>query len=138
MNRDQLTAQLIVDEGRRAKPYVDTVGKVTIGVGRNLTDRGLSLAEVDFLLANDIDLVQHELDIALPWWTMLSDARQNVLANMAFNMSVPRLLEFKKMLAAMLAGRWDAASDEMLDSTWSRQVGARAGRLAAQMRKGEF
>ena len=31
-----------INEGLRSKPYVDTVGKVTIGVGRNLTDRGLS------------------------------------------------------------------------------------------------
>ena len=46
-----LHALLEGHEGRRAFPYRDSVGKLTIGVGRNLSDRGLSEGEIDQLLA---------------------------------------------------------------------------------------
>lgn len=138
MNYEKLQAQLIVDEGKRARVYTDTVGKLTVGVGRNISDRDFSDDEIALMLKNDIAIVERELDKALPWWRKMSDARQNMLANMAFNLGVPRLLGFKKALAAMQAERWEPASDELLDSTWSRQVGQRAIRIAAVMRKGEF
>lgn len=138
MNEVKLCAQLGVDEDRRSRIYVDTVGKITGGVGRNLTDRGFSEDEIDLMLRNDVAGVVRDLDRALPWWRQMSDARQNVLANMCFNLGIVRLLGFTNTLALMKAGRWDAAATEMLDSKWAKQVGQRAIRLAATMRKGEF
>jgi lysozyme len=138
MNREKLASQLTIDEGRRALIYLDSVGKWTGGVGRNLVDRPFSDDEIDLMLSNDIDLVERELDRRVPWWREMSDARQNVLANMCFNLGITRLLGFTKTLALMRAGRYDAAAQEMLDSKWAKQVGARAVRLAALMRKGEF
>lgn len=138
MNRQRLMAQLNVDEGRRPRIYVDTVGKVTAGVGRNLTDRAFSEDEIDLMLTNDVAGVERDLDRALPWWRQMTEVRQNVLANMCFNLGLDRLLGFKNTLAFMQAGRYDAAAGGMLDSVWARQVGARADRLAASMRSGEF
>lgn len=138
MDRKKLAAQLTVDEGRRPRVYTDTVGKLTGGVGRNLSDRPFSDDEIDLMLNNDIALVERDLDRALPWWRELSEARQNVLANMCFNLGLNRLLQFVKMLDHLRARRYDVAAREMLDSKWAKQVGARAIRLAALMRKGEF
>jgi len=138
MNIDKLKAQLTIDEGRKKRIYVDTMNKITAGVGRNLTDRDFSDDEIDLMLTNDIELVERQLDIELPWWRSMNEARQTVLANMAFNMGIAGLLKFKNTLAAMLGGRYDDAAKGMLDSLWSRQVGARAQRLAAIMRTGEF
>jgi lysozyme len=137
MNREKLIDQLNIDEGRRARIYVDTVGKVSGGVGRNLTDRGFSESEIDLMLKNDIDLVENSLDRYLPWWRQMNDARQNVLANMCF-MGIGTLLKFGNALAAMKSGRFDDAADEMLDSKWAKQVGDRAKRLAKIMRSGDF
>lgn len=137
MNRAKLIAQLYIDEGRRSRIYTDTVGKITGGVGRNLTDRAFSEDEIDLMLNNDITLVEQALDRALPWWRQMSDARQNVLANMCF-MGIGTLLTFVNTLKAMKAGRYDDAADGMLDSKWAKQVGQRANRLAEIMRKGEF
>ena len=137
MNREKLIRQLTIDEGRRPRIYVDTVGKVSGGVGRNLTDRGFSENEIDLMLKNDIDLVENSLDRYLPWWRHMNDARQNVLANMCF-MGIGTLLKFANALAAMKSGRFDDAADEMLDSKWAKQVGDRAKRLAKTMRSGEF
>ena len=138
MNAQRLAADLTIDEGRRPRIYVDTVGKVTGGVGRNLTDRPFSEDEMDLMLRNDIKGAEGDLDRRLPWWRQMSDARQNVLANMCFNLGIDRLLGFVNTLTLMKAGRYDAAAAEMLDSKWAKQVGDRAVRLAATMRKGEF
>ena len=134
--RDALAADLRIDEDVRAFPYVDTVGKLTIGVGRNLTDRGLSEPEIDLLLANDLTLVVAELDRHLPWWREMNDVRQRVLANMCFNMGWPRLRGFVRTLAAMQRGDYVGAANGMRESRWARQVGMRATRLARQMETG--
>ncbi|RQZ17227.1 lysozyme [Burkholderia sp. Bp9031] len=134
-DRSVLMAELTRDEGRRLKPYVDTVGKTTIGVGRNLTDIGISDAECDTLLSNDIDRTVAWLDRNLSWWRQLDAVRQRVVVNMAFNMQ-GKLLTFVNTLAAMKRGDYAAAADGMLASKWAGQVGARATRLADMMRSG--
>jgi lysozyme len=136
MNTDLLAQELTRDEGSRSKVYIDTVGKNTVGVGRNLDDVGLSDDEILMLLKNDIDRVLAELDRVLPWFRSMTDARMRVLANMSFNLGLPTLLQFKATLGAMQAGRYDDAAAGMMDSKWSRQVGQRAVRLAQMMREG--
>lgn len=136
MDADALIRQLIVDEGVRLKPYHDPVGKLTIGIGRNLDDVGISQYEAMVLLSNDIRKVEADLDVALPWWRSLSEARQQVLANMAFNMGIGSLLKFKDTLSAIQAGKYEDAAAAMLKSLWASQVGQRAARLAKMMRDG--
>lgn len=131
-----LLEELDRDEGREKFPYVDTVGKITIGVGRNLTDRGLSDDEIDYLLQNDIDLVLDQMEAAFPWAIRMTSARQRVLANMLFNMGLKTLRGFRHTLAAMERGDYAAAAMGMRASKWARQVGARAERLARLMERG--
>lgn len=136
MNRQLLLEQLQRHEGLRLKPYQDTVGKTTIGYGRNLDDRGISEDEAGFMLDNDIDQVVAELE-RMPLFLSLNPVRQVVLANMAFNMGVPTLLEFRRMFGALAEQDWDRAAREMMDSKWARQVGSRAEELSELMRRGE-
>lgn len=136
MNYTTLKAELKRDEGERLKPYRDTVGKLTIGVGRNLDDVGISEAEVDFLLMSDVGRAEGGLDANCPWWRQLDETRQRVLLNMAFNLGIGGLLKFHDTLAAVQAGNWNAAADGMLNSAWAKQVGFRATRLANMMRTG--
>ena len=136
MNRDALISQLIIDEGIKLKPYTDSVGKLTIGVGRNLNDVGISEDEARYLLGDDIQRTQNALDAALPSWRSLSENRQAVICNMAFNMGTVRLLEFRNMLHCLQAADFEGAAKEMLASQWARQVGKRADRLADAMRNG--
>lgn len=131
-----LIFELKRDEGVVLKPYKDSVGKLSVGVGRNLDDRGITQDEAEYMLQNDLALAEHELDGLFPKWRQLSDARQRVLMNMMFNMGRTRLSGFVKMWAAIAAGRFDDAATEMLDSKWATQVGARAQRLADMMRAG--
>lgn len=135
MNIDLMKFELRRDEGVRLKPYRDTVGKLTIGVGINL-DEGITEDESDYLLESRIRRAESDLDRALPWWRGLSEARQRALINMAFNMGVPRLLGFGNMIHALHGGEYDRAAAEALDSRWARQVGARAQRIAEMFREG--
>ena len=129
MDRDRLIEELKRDEGVELKAYQDTEGIWTIGIGRNLQDVGVSMDEAEYMLANDIDVAVGELQRTFDWFEGLSDARLRVCINMCFNLGLTRLLGFKKFLAAMAAGDWETAGVEMLDSKWSRQVGARSTRL---------
>ena len=136
MDLSVLSALIEKHEGGRAKPYRDGLGKLTIGVGRNLDDVGLSSSEIDLLLRNDILDKIAQMNREIPWWISLDDTRRMVLVDMAFNLGVSGLLAFKKMLNAVFAGDYRTAAAEMLSSTWAAQVGSRADELAGMMVKG--
>ena len=129
MNRVQLIEELKHDEGVVLTLYKCSAGKNTIGVGRNVDDRGITEDEADYLLSNDIDICVDELENTFTWYKNLSDTKQRVMLNMCFNLGLSRLMGFKKFLAAMEAEDWDRAGEEMLDSRWAVQVGPRSTRL---------
>lgn len=128
-----LKQQLMHDEGLRLHPYRDTVGKLTIGFGRNLDDVGITREEAEIMLDNDIEQVRSELS-RFDWFEQLDAKRRDVIMNMCFNLGLPTLLKFENMIAALSAHQYQRAADEMLDSLWARQVGKRAERLAKTMR----
>ena len=124
-------------EDRRSYPYEDSTGHITIGVGRNLSTVGLSDDEIDLLLENDIARALHGAE-TLPYWDQLDPVRQLVVADMIFNLGLPRFEGFVRANRALRLGDYDEAADEMLDSRWARQVGRRANKLAKAMRSGEW
>ena len=128
--------QLVQHEGLRLKPYTDTVGKLTIGVGRNLTDNGVSELEAEGMCIRDMDDVDADLDRNVAWWREMSEPRQMVFVDMCFNLGWPRFSQFRRMLASAEDGDYDTAADEMIDSRWARQVGTRADLLETMMRNG--
>lgn len=133
-----LREQLMRDEGLRLKPYADSVGKLTVGYGHNLTDDGLPQAIAEALLDFDITAATADLYRTLDWAWSLSEPRRGVLINMTFNLGIAGLLEFRKALAAMKVGDWATAAKEMLASKWAEQVGPRAHRLAQQVLTDEW
>ena len=158
-DRNTFLYKLIEHEGMVLTMYQDSLGIDTIGIGRNLKDRGITPAELEYmdipnmaivytngiseadakyLATNDIKIVEEELCKAHPCVYKLDAARQLILMDMAFNMGVPRLCKFKNMWAAVEAGDFYPASVEMLDSRWARQVKSRATKLAEAMKTGEL
>ena len=136
-DRAALTAQLIDHEGLRLTAYLDTVGKITIGVGRNLSDRPITKALALTWLDEDIDLSTRELTDAFGWFAGLDAVRQRVLIDMHVNMGLGRLRGFRKMLAAIGQRNYPVAAQEMRASRWAQQVGRRAVTLAEMMESGE-
>jgi len=133
----RLTTELNVEENMKFMPYTDTVGKLTIGVGRNLTDNGISRDEAMLMLSNDINKVVAAMS-ENPIYVRLDAVRQNVLLDMAFNMGVNALSGFHQMWFRLQQSDYAGAADAMLDSQWAKQVGIRSARLSQMMRTGQW
>ncbi|OJT01555.1 glycoside hydrolase family protein [Marinobacter nauticus] len=136
MDRTLLKSQLERHEGLRLKPYRDTVGKLTVGYGRNLDDVGITPEEAELMLDNDIDAAEKHL-LTVDEYNGLDPIRQAVICNMCFNLGFYGLMAFRKMWKAIARKDYTEASKQMLDSRWARQVGYRAQELAEIMRTGE-
>jgi lysozyme len=132
---EALRAQLMDHEGLRLKVYRDSLGIETIGIGRNLRDKGISKAEALYLLENDIQECIADL-VTFPWFEALDPVRQRVVIDLRFNLGPARFRGFKNTLRAIGEGRYGDAADGMLASKWATQVGRRAVRLARMMRIG--
>ena len=133
MNYEQLKKDLIRHEALRLHPYLCSSDKLTIGVGRNLDDRGITEEEAMYLLDNDINICIRELLDNLPFYNRMSDDIKEILINLTFNMGMPTLLKFQKMLGHVEAGRFEEASAELLNSRYAKQVKGRAVELASRM-----
>ena len=156
MKITNLTDLIKLHEGFSSTPYKCSAGKWTIGYGHNieanpipgkslecLHKHGLTDAEAEELLIKDIGAVMDEIKAnqklsTIAALSLNTPARRAVLYDMAFNMGVPTLLTFKKMLSAILAQDWDDAALEMMHSKWYRQVGSRGLRLVKMMETGEW
>ncbi|MEP5762979.1 MAG: glycoside hydrolase family protein [Halieaceae bacterium] len=151
IDRVKLKSQLIIHEGNRLEAYICPGGCLTVGVGRNVEANpvtaeigrdilavGDKVTQEEAMLLLDADLARYEDEVraAIPCFDHLSDTRQNVLIDMAFNMGTAGLMKFRKMLAALEAGEYYRASMEMQDSRWARQVRSRADRLSDMMATG--
>lgn len=128
--------QLLLHEGLKLKPYRDTKGVLTIGVGRNLVAKGISREEALLMLRNDIREVTGRLE-QYEWYSKLDPIRQKVIIDMCFNLGLNGLLRFRNMIAAIEAGDYQAAADQMVNSAWYLQVRTRSRRLERMMRTGE-
>ena len=150
-DEQRLRNLLVLHEGLSLEPYRCPAGHWTWGVGHNLEANPLDLDEqlrvlgegatraaALWLLDRDVARVREQLLSVLPAVGLLDPVRRAALLDMAFNMGVPRLLRFVKMLDALQAGNWDRAAVEALDSKWARQVGVRAERVARMLRTGEW
>lgn len=128
-------------EGLKLKPYHCPAGKLTIGYGRNLQDNGITLLEADKMLETDLLNLKLELIDTIKFFKNLDDVRQNVLIEMAYNMGVPNLLEFKKTLKFMEKRDFINASKEMLDSQWHRdflKYDMQDGKKSNQLLRSEY
>lgn len=132
MDIEQLRENLIREEGLKLKPYKCTADKLTIGVGRNIEDRGISEATAMQMLDEDIDICLAELNATIANFERLPEPVQMTLVDLCFNLGLKRLLAFKKTLKyiqeGLITGNYTKAAVELLDSAYARQVPNRAKR----------
>lgn len=133
---DTWREMLLLNEGLRLRPHLDTANppRLTIGVGRNLDDRGITREEAMLLLDHDIARCLTELDDALPWWTELPTAARAVLVDLCFQMGIGKLVGFSYTLGALREGQYQTAAAHLLVSRYARQTPARAARNAYALR----
>ena len=133
---DALTARLIRHEGLRLKPYRDTTGNLTIGVGRNLDGVGLSRGEAMALLNNDIAAARAVMDARWPWWRKLDPVRGDVMTELTFNLGAEGFAAFKSVLSLLETGAFTAAANDLIATKWAAQVGGRAQELSKMIETG--
>lgn len=133
--KSKLRHLLIQHEGYEQKLYTDTKGKHTIGIGRNLDDRGVLPTEIDMMCDHDMQYFYDQLDSHFPWFSSLNEARQIALVDMCF-MGFKKFLSFKKMIVYLAKKDYSNAAIELLDSTYASQTGKRAIDLAAIIKLG--
>ena len=138
---EHLIKMLKRHEGVKPHAYRCSENFVTVAGGRNIDETGglgLSVDEIEFLLANDIRRCRAELVENFDWFEGLDSIRQDALIDFNFNVGLTTFMKFKKFIAAIKKGNWDAAATELLSSKYAKQVGARADELAAMIKSGEY
>ena len=145
MNVEQLREQLKIDEGCVYEIYNDHLGYPTFGIGHlvresdpeNGSPLGTEVNEdrVNEAFDADVEIVLSDCNTLYPDFDDLPEEAQQIIANMMFNLGRPRLSKFVGMKRGVDAKDWNSAADEMVDSRWYRQVGARAERLVNRMRE---
>lgn len=124
--------------GARFEQGDTLIGKMTLGIGRNITDVGLSDEEAMYLLTNDIERVRCELDKSLPWWNKLGECREAVMVSLCFNLGINKLLKFHTTLNLIESGKYAEAADNLMTTLWAQQVGPRAVELTTMLRTGKW
>ena len=137
INLKRLQDQLVIDEGLELKPYRCSADKLTIGVGRNIQEVGITKDEAMMLLANDIARCAGECTREFPWFAELTPLRKEAVINLVFNMGMATFKKFKKTIAFIENGEYERAGTELLDSNYARQVGQRSQRVANMLADGE-
>ncbi len=133
---EKLKRSLVAHEGEKHFPYIDTVGKITIGIGYNLTERGLDQIWINTQYQNDVQYFYNQLS-EFSWFNTLNSDRQIVLIDMAF-MGWKRFLEFNNLISALSEGDFKEASEAMLNSKWAEEVKGRSATLAEAMLTGIY
>jgi lysozyme len=144
MNLEQLSAEIEADEGCVLEVYLDHLGFPTVGVGHLVLESDeewnkpvgtkVSLECVRVLLRDDLVRTASDCGKLYNDFSKLPEEAQLIIANMMFNMGLPRLSKFKKMKEAVDQRRWNEAAAQMKDSKWYRQVTNRAERLCQRMK----
>lgn len=143
MNLERLKKELTLHEGVEKKIYKDTLGYLTGGIGHLLTKEELksfklgdkvSQAQMDEWFEQDIAIAINRAKSILgeQAFEALSDNRQNLMVNLAFNLG-NKLGQFVNTLRAIRTGRWQAAHDGLLNSLWAKQVKGRSKQIAESM-----
>ena len=149
--RQHLRQSISGHEGLMLKVYDDATGRVvnpgtlvqgwlTIGYGRNLVGRGITLNEAEVLLANDFAAVEDELDRQFPAWREWSEPRQWAIFELGYNLGVTRFAtEWPNTAARLRAGDFAAVASTLAASKWRTQVGeGRAAPIIAAMQRGTW
>lgn len=128
---------LVEHEGYENFPYVDTVGKITIGIGYNLSDRGMPDSWINNQFEEDTRYFYNQLNDDFYWFKTLNDARQIALIDMCF-MGYKKFKTFRKMLDALEQRNYSLAAREVIDSKWATQVKGRAQQIASIIEQGKI
>lgn len=127
------------DNQYKGSAYVIGYGcDITLQEAKTIYSDGISIADAETLLNERLNEIENHLFDTFPWMLQeLDEERQNVVAEMAFQMGVQGVRDFPKMLQALRMEDYETAAKEMLNSSWHKQTKARCEELSEIMRTGK-
>ena len=125
-------------EGFRSKPYKCTAGKLTIGYGHNLDDVGITQAQAQMLLNDDVGNAAYFLEKNYSWFNALDTNRKAALIDMCFQLGKLGYSKFIRMNQWLYAKNYDDAAIAALQSKWAEQTPERAAEIAKIIRTGNI
>lgn len=141
MSDEKLESLLIEHEGIKKSAYLDTKGYLTIGIGFCIDEKlkcGLTIDECMMILRSRLRALRRSLS-AYDWYNKQDDVRKDVVVELAYNMGIPTLLQFKKFIAAMDDRQVVLAAKELIDSNWYNEVSkTRSNSIIERLRSGRY
>jgi len=132
---NKILTSLKREEGFRSHVYKDHLGHDTIGFGKLVSEgHGITEAEAEMLLRNDVARTIKEVRRNFGWFRDAPASIQSVVIEVAYQLGLPRLQKFHKMLNALSTGDYDRAANEIIDSRYYRQCRGRVTRYAERLR----
>jgi lysozyme len=133
MTPDKIKTMLVRHEGLVCHLYQCKADKTSIGVGRNLSDVGITEDEAMYLLNNDIKRTTDDLDKNYGAWITFPAEARMVCIDLVFNLGITGFMKFKKTRQLMELGMWLEASEELLDSRYATQLPNRSAYNSRQL-----
>ncbi len=116
---DQMISQQILHQRFYLKPYRCPNGRLFIGFGRNLNDKGITKAEAIILLENDIKECIDDLKTIFLDFDHLPESVQMVLLDMRLNLGKEQFLHLEKIIAAVKDHDFEKAANEIQNVSWA-------------------
>ena len=160
----EVIKDLKMEEGFRGKPYLDTLGHITIGVGHSVTGRkftdeeykvlfpdekpdstaamrdywmrkSMTSKQAEFLLDQDLAICEKEAQaIFKDQYTNFPVRIKVSILDLLFNLGGTKYRKFKKHIQAIKDGDWDKAAEEIQNSLAAAQVPHRYNVIARRLR----
>lgn len=141
---DEIKAMIKRHEGVKNKPYKDSLGLWTVGVGHLIGDgktlppdmnRTFSDEEVNAMFEEDY-AAHKKYAQQIPGWSELNSTGQGALTDLTFNMGGKWYKRWPSFTNNIAQGNTEGAAAALENSKWYGQVGKRAPEVVAMVRAG--
>jgi len=142
MSDEEIKAMIIKHEGKRNRPYQDSLGLWTVGVGHLIGDGKSLPPEMNREFSDEEVMAMFEKDYAhhrsaamnIPGFGKLDGRGQGALTDLTFNMGPSWISKWPKLKKQLEEGDTKGAAQNLEQSKWYGQVGNRAPTVVSLLR----
>ncbi|WP_396189368.1 glycoside hydrolase family protein, partial [Flavobacterium sp.] len=140
MSDDEIKKMIVAHEGMRTKPYKDSLGLWTVGVGHLIGDgktlppewdREFTKDEVMALFDKDYEEHKRAAESRTPKFDKMTGKGQGAFTDLTFNMGPAWLSKWPKLKAQIEAEDTEGIASNLAGSTWAKQVKSRSNDIIA-------
>lgn len=142
MSEEEIKAMIIKHEGKINRPYKDSLGLWTVGVGHLIGDGKSLPPEMNREFSDEEVMAMFEKDYAhhrsaamnIPGFDKLNGKGQGALTDLTFNMGPSWISKWPKLKKQLEEGDTESAAKNLEQSKWYGQVGNRAPTIVSLLK----